>query len=92
MPNHFDFADFGKSFDCVACEFFAERLRWVHGGHIERRKLHPALAGRRLLEDQPFVLAGVLADLQNLSNLRFDIDGLGVQFKQLLKPGVREFA
>jgi hypothetical protein len=34
----------------------------------------------------------VLADLQNLSNLGFDIDGLGVQFKQLLKPGVREFA
>ena len=42
----------------------AGALTSIYGRHIERRKLHSTLTGRGLLEDQPFVLIGVLAHLQ----------------------------
>ena len=59
VADHFDLADFGKSFDGFAHVVRAQRRARIHGGHIERRQLEPALAGRGLLEDQPFILADV---------------------------------
>ena len=59
MADHFDFADFGKSLDRVADIVRAQRRARVHRRHIERREFDAALAGRGLLEDQPFVLADV---------------------------------
>ena len=61
VADHFDLADFGKAFDCVAREFRAERIRRINCRYIERRKFHAALARRGLLEDQAFVLADVRA-------------------------------
>ena len=49
----------GKSFDAFANVGRAQCGARVHSRHVERRKLDAALAGRRLFEDQPFVLADV---------------------------------
>src|SRR6266404_1337597 len=59
VAKHFNLADFGKPFDAGAAVICAERLGGIGGGHIERRQFERALSGRRLLEDQPFALAGV---------------------------------
>ena len=39
VADHFDFADFGKSFDGLAGVVRAQRGARVHGGHVERRQL-----------------------------------------------------
>ena len=61
MADDFDFADFGESRNLLAGVVRAQRRLRVHGRHIERREFDAALAGRRLFEDQPFVLADVAA-------------------------------
>ena len=76
VADHFDFADFGKSFDRVAREFAAQRFGRIDRRNVQRRKLHAALSRRGLLEDQPFVLADVLARLRDFSDRRFDFGGL----------------
>ena len=60
VADHFDLADFGKALDAVAQRSRRRAASCAStGGHVERRQLHAALAGRGLLEDQPFVLADV---------------------------------
>ncbi len=59
VADHFDLADFGKSFDALAHVIGAQRGPRVHGGHVQRRQLETALAWPGLLEDQPFILADV---------------------------------
>src|ERR1700682_5002570 len=59
MADDFDLTDLRESLDAFAHIGRAQRRTRVHGGHVERRELDPALTGRRLLEDQPFVLADV---------------------------------
>ncbi len=56
--------------DGIAREFGAERFRGVNGWDVERRKFHPALAGRGLLEDQGFVLDDVRACLADVPDGR----------------------
>ena len=61
MADDFELADLGHVSQVgamsVAKKFFSIDLR-----NIERRKFVSGFAGRRALEDQSFVLAGMLAD------------------------------
>ena len=59
VANHFDFTDFGEIFHAAAAMTCAKSLRGIDCRHVERRQFERALAGRGLLEDQPFVLIGV---------------------------------
>jgi hypothetical protein len=59
MADDFDLTDFGESIDAIACIGLAQCISGAHWGHVKWGKLDPALAGRRLLEDQTFVLADV---------------------------------
>ncbi len=86
VADHFDFADFGEAFNGIAAECSAERSGRIDGGDIERRKLHAALAGQRMLEDQAFILADVLAHLADLRGRRFQIGDFRIQFRLLLLP------
>src|SRR5580704_3892676 len=63
VPNYFDFADFGKAFDRVAGELAPERRVGIDRWDIEGRNLHSTFARGGLLEDQPFVLIRMRADL-----------------------------
>ena len=91
VADDFDFADFREAVNRLAREFAAHRRGRIDRRNVERRQLHPALARRGFLEDQPFVLADVLARLANGSGKRFRFGGLGVQCRMLLKPVVRVF-
>ena len=71
----------GKSFDAFAAVVRAERFARVHGRHVERRQFECALARRRLLEDQPFVLIDVaraflilsfILSVESVARSRFD--------------------
>ncbi len=59
MANDLDFADFREPADAFAAVIFAERLRGIDARDVERRQFKGALAWRRLLENQAFVLIGV---------------------------------
>jgi hypothetical protein len=67
MAQHFNLADFRKSFDAFAPMTRAQRLRSVNCRNVQRRELKRAFAGRGLLEDQAFVLAGVAGCFFDLS-------------------------
>src|ERR1017187_5443615 len=58
MADDLDLAHLGHLAEVFARQI-AEQHGGVHGWHVERRKLVSFLAGRRLLEDQPLVLADV---------------------------------
>src|SRR5262247_1432192 len=56
VAEHLDFAHFRKAFNTFAAKVSAERLSWFRSGYVEWRQFKRALSGRRLLEDQAFVL------------------------------------
>ena len=58
VADDFDLAHFGHIAQIFAL-LLAQQLRRVDFGHIERRQLPSRLAGRRLFENQSFVLAEV---------------------------------
>ena len=59
MADDFDLADFGESFNPVAHLFGPQHRAGIGRRNIQRRQFQAALARRRLLEDQIFVLIGV---------------------------------
>src|SRR5271168_4399057 len=61
VADDFDLADFRETFDRCAGKFRTENGDRVDRRNVERRQFHPAFAGKGMLEDQPFVLAGVRA-------------------------------
>ncbi len=57
VAEDFDFADFWKPFRAGFAMVLAQRFLRINGGNIEAWKIEGALAGRGMLEDQPFILA-----------------------------------
>ena len=64
MAQHFDLADFGKTFHAPAAVEFSQRFRRIRRRNVQWRKIKRALPWRRLLKDQAFALGRVP---QNLS-------------------------
>ena len=62
MANDLEFADFRHGAKIVTIGI-AQETRGTNFGDVQRRELVGGFAGRRLLEDESFVLAGMGADL-----------------------------
>src|SRR5580704_3009648 len=71
MPDHFDLADFRKTFDRVAREFGAKRSERIDCRHIERRYFYASLARSGLFEYQPLVQVRVGTHLLDRVGGRF---------------------
>ena len=78
VADDFDLADFRKTFDGCAGKFRAENGDRIDRRNIERRQFHAAFAGKGMLEDQPFVLAGMRAHFADVMRGGFGLGRFGI--------------